>query len=186
MELDIQGRFHKALDEMETAARLAPLNSIYHCSLGLMKTGKGTRNNDMALVDEGLNALWLAVALDPKWVLPWTEIGSTLHYTGGSAGAVEHLRNVSPNCGPLDSDYYSTLGAACWKIGKLTEALTAFEASLELDAEETSALLEASEIARLIGDHDKHRQYLRRAKHFGAEEGTLGLWEQLREFGQKE
>ncbi len=39
LELDMQGRSHEALDQMETAARLDPLNSKYHCSLGLMKTG---------------------------------------------------------------------------------------------------------------------------------------------------
>ena len=88
--------------------------------------------------------------------------------------------------GPLDSDYYSALGAACWKAGELAEALSAFETSLELDPEETSALLAASEIALLTGDNEKHRRYLRRAKRFGAEEDTLKVWELLREFDQKE
>ncbi len=64
--------------------------------------------------------------------------------------------------------------------------MAAFEASLELDPEETSALLSASEIALLIGDHEKHRRYFRRARHFGADEGTLKIWELLREFGEKD
>ena len=186
VELDIQGRFREALDELEAAVRLAPSNAIYHCSLGFMKTGKGKWNGDVALVDEGLDALRQAAALDPKWIVPWTEIGSTLRHTGRSEEAVEHLRNVSPERGPLDSEYHSTLGGAYWKIGELTEALTAFEASLELDPEETSALLAASELALLIGDSQKHRKYLRRARHFGADEGTLKVWEQLREFGQED
>ena len=63
--------------------------------------------------------------------------------------------------------------------------LLAFETALEVDPEETSDLLAASEIALLTGDHEKHRRYLRMAQHFGAEDGTLKFWELLREFGQK-
>ena len=186
LELDMQGRSHEAADEIETAIRLDPLNSKYHCSLGLMKTGGDRWTGRTPLVDEGLNALWMAIALEPGWILPWTKIGETLHYSGRSEEAVEHLRNVSPDRGPLDSDYYSALGAACWKTGELAEALSAFEKSLELDPEETSALLAASEIALSTGDNEKHRRYLRRAKHFGAEEDTLRLWERLREFGNED
>ena len=72
-----------------------------------------------------------------------------------------------------------------WRSGDLPRALAAFEASLELDPEETSALLAASDIARLTGVHEKHRRYFRRARHFGADEGTLEFWELLREFGQE-
>ncbi len=184
LELKMEGKLHEAADELERAIQLAPLDARYHYALGSMKTGAAMWTGRTPLVDEGLDELLLAVVLDPKWIIPWTEIGSTLHFTGRSAEAVEHLKNVSPDCGPLDSNYYSTLGAAYWKVDKLPEALTAFEASLDLDPEETSALLAASELALLIGDNQKHRKYLRRAKHFGAEEDTLKVWEQLRELGQ--
>ena len=186
LELQMQGKLHDAVAELERAIQLAPLDARYHYAMGSMKTGAAMWTGKMPLVDDGLNALWMAVAIEPNWILPWTEIGSTLHYTGRSAEAVEHLRNVSPECGPLDSSYHGALGAAYWKVGKPTEALTAFEASLELDPEETSDLLAASELALLIGDNEKHRRYLRRAKHFGAEEDTLKVWEQLRELGQKD
>ena len=186
LELRMQGKVHEALAEVEIAVRLDPLDPANHFTLGSVKTGIGIARDDTALINEGLNALWLAVTLEPNWILPWTEIGLTLHHTGRTAEAVEHLRNVNPECGPLDSHYHSALGAAYWKLGKLTEALAAFEASLELDPEETSALLAASEIALLIGDHEKHRRYFQRAKHSGADEGTLEIWELLREFGRKE
>ena len=186
LELKMQGNLHEAVAELEMAILLAPLDARYHYEMGVMKTGGAIWTGKTPLVDEGMNALWMAAALEPKWVLPWTEIGVTLHYTGRSEEAVEHLRKVNPECGPLDSNYHSALGAAYWKIGKLTEALSAFEKSLELDPEETSALLAASEIALSLGDHKKHRRYLRRAKHFGAEEDTLKFWELLREFGQKD
>lgn len=186
MELRLQGKLNEALAEVEIAARLDPLDPANHFTLGSVKTGIGIARGETGLINEGLEALWLAVTLDPNWVVPWTEIGLTLHRTGRSAEAVEHLRNVNPECGPLDSNYYSALGAAYWKLGELPEALAAFETSVELDPEETSALLAASEIALLSGDDEKHRQYFRRARHFGAGEGTLGIWQLLREFGDKE
>ena len=186
LELRMQGKLNEALAEVETAARLDSLDPANHFTLGSAKTGIGIERGDTALVNEGLDALWLAVALDPNWILPWTEIGSTLLHTDRPAEAVTHLRSIKPECGPADFHYHNTLGAAYWKLDQLPEALAAFEAALELDPEETAALLAASEIALLIGDGKKHRRYLRRAQHFGADEGTLEIWEMLREFGQKD
>ena len=184
-EFQIRGKSAEALAEAERAARLEPLAPAYQYRMGSLKTSFGVWRQESALVDEGLEALWLAVALDPGWIAPWTEIGLTLDNTGRSAEAIAHLRNVKPDCGPMDADYHSTLGAAYWKSGDLPRALATFEASLELDPEETSALLAASEIALLTGDHEKHRRYFRRAQHFGADEGTLRIWDLMREIGQK-
>ena len=182
----MQGKLHEALAEVETAARLDPLDPANHLTLGSVKAGIGIGRGDSALVNEGLDALWLAVALDPKWILPWTEIGRTLLHTGRAAEAVAHLQNVKPECRPLDSSYYSALGAAYWKLDRLYEALESFEAALELDPEETAGLVAASEIALLIGDVEKHKRYSRRAHHFGVEADTDKLLELLREFGKKD
>ena len=186
LELEMRGKLPEALAELETAARLDPLESVSHFALGSLKTGLGIGNEDTALVQEGLDALWLAVALAPQWIPPWTEIGSTLLHTDRPTEAVAHLLNLKPECGPMDSHYYSTLGAACWRVDRLYEALEAFDAALELDPEETANLLAASELAMLTGDVNKQKRYLRRARHFGAEEGTENLWELLREFGKKD
>ena len=185
LELQVRGESDKALAEAERAAQLEPLAPAYQFRVGLLKTGSYIWGEETALVDEGLEALWLAVALDPGWIAPWTEIGATLNRTGRSVEAVAHLRNVKPQCGPLDAEYHNTLGSAYWKSGDLPRALTAFEEALALDPEETSDLLAASELALLMGEHDKHRRYLRRAQHFGAEEGTLKFWDLMREFGQQ-
>ena len=72
----------------------------------------------------------------------------TLLRTDRPEEAVAHLRNVKLECGPLDSHYHSALGAAYWKLDKLPEALEGFEASLELDPEETSALRHRSSPCR--------------------------------------
>ncbi len=185
LELSIAGKLWEALAEVETAARLDPLDPANHCTLGFVKTSIGIGSEDAEIVNEGLAALWLAVALDPKWILPWTEIGLTLHYTGKSAEAVEHLLAVKPECGPLDSRYHSALGTMYWKLSRLPKALAAFEAALELDPEETSHLVAASEIALLTGDDEKHRRYSRLARHFGADDGTFKFMELLREFGRE-
>ena len=186
LELEMQGKLPEALAELETAARLDPLEPVSHFALGSMKTSLGIGHDDAVLVQQGLDALWVAVALNPRWILPWTEIGSTLLHTDRAVEAVAHLLDLKPDCGPRDSHYYSTLGAACWRVDRLHEALEAFEAALELDPEETASLLAASELAMLTGDADKQRRYLRRARHFGAEEGTENLWELLRELGKKD
>ncbi|MCY4367575.1 MAG: hypothetical protein OXE17_15325, partial [Chloroflexi bacterium] len=167
LELEMQGKLPEALAELETAARLDPLEPVSHFALGSMKTGIGIRRDDKALVQQGLEALWLAVALNPQWILPWTEIGSTLLHTERPAEAVDHLLDLKAECGPRDHHYYSTLGAAFWRVDRMHEALEAFEAALELDPEETANLLAASELAMLTGDNDKQRRYLRRARHFG-------------------
>ena len=185
LELQVRGKSDEALAEAEWAARLEPLAPAYQFRLGSLKTHLGFWRQDSTLTYDGLDALWLAVALDPAWLAPWTEIGATLDRAGRSSEAVSHLLNVKPECAPLDAEYHSTLGAAYWKLGDLPRALAAFEASLELDPEETSSWLPASELALLTGDHEKHRRYFRRATHFGADEGTLKFWEMLREFGQE-
>ena len=186
LECEVQGQLDEAMAELETAARLDPLVPAYHFALGSLKTDIGIWRREKALVNEGLDALWVAVAMHPAWILPWTAIGRTLLHTDRPAEALDHLRDVKPECGPPDSGYYSALGAAYWKLGQLSDALAAFEAAIELDPEETSALVAASEIALWAGDHEKHRKYSRMAHHFGAEDDTDKIMEFLREFRQEE
>ena len=183
-ELQAQGRLYEALAEVETAARLDPTDPANHFTIGSVKTGLGLGSGDSALVEEGLRALWLAAALDPRWIVPWTEIGAVLLQTGRAQQALAHLRNVKPDCGPLDSRYFSALGAVYWNLDQLSNALASYEAALDVDPEETANLLAASELAMLTGDVGKQRRYLRRARHFGAEEDTENLWELLREYDE--
>ena len=185
-QLQMQGRRGEALVEVEKAAQLDPLDPANYFTLGSVKTSIGIGRGDTSLVNAGLDALWLAATLDPKWIVPWTEIGEILLHTGRPEEAVTHLRNVKSECGPLDCRYYSVLGAAYWKLERLPEALAAFEAGLERDPEETAALVAAAEIALLLGDGDKHRRYRRRAHHFGADADTDKLLEVLREFCQND
>ena len=149
LEFEVRGKSGDALAEAERAAWLEPLAPAYQFRLGSLKTNLGFWRQDTALTDTGLDALWLAVALDPAWIAPWTEIGSTLDRTGRSSETVSHLLNIKPECGPTDAEYHSTLGAAYWKSGDLPRALAAFETSLELDPQETSSWLPASELALL-------------------------------------
>ena len=100
----------------------------------------GADRGDMTMVNEGIEACWLAVTLDPNWILPWTEIGLIHLRVGRAAEAVKHLLAVRPECGPLDSRYHSTLGTAYWRLGQPNKALAAYEAALELDPEDLSRL----------------------------------------------
>ena len=66
LELGMQGKYQEALAEVEMAARLDPLDPANHFTLGSVKAGMGITRDDSTLINEGLNALWLAVALDQK------------------------------------------------------------------------------------------------------------------------
>lgn len=182
LELQMQGRIDEALAEVMMAARLDPLDPANHFTIGSVKGGLGADRGDMDMVNEGIEACWLAVTLDPNWILPWTEIGLIHLRVGRAAEAVKHLSSVRPECGPLDPRYHSTLGTAYWRLGQPTEALAAFEAALQLDPEDLSDLRAASEIALEIGDRARHRRYSRRARHLGESEETERFLESLREF----
>ena len=103
MELQMQGMRDEALAHVIRAVELDPLDPANHFTLGSIKGGVGTERGNEALIEEGLKACWIAVALDPIWILPWTEIGRILANSGRAEEAVEHLRAVSPECGPLDA-----------------------------------------------------------------------------------
>ena len=186
MELQMQGRLDEALAEVVKAAKLDPMDPANHFTIGSVKGGLGADRGDIAMVNEGIEACWLAVTLDPNWILPWTEIGLIHLRVGRAAEAVKHLLAVRPECGPLDPRYHSTLADAYWRLGQPTEALAAYEAALELDPEDLSDLIAASEIALEIGDRAKYRRYSRRARHLGESEETEKVLELLREFRKPE
>ena len=186
MELQMQGRLDEALAEVVKAAKLDPMDPANHFTIGSAKGGLGADRGDIAMVNEGIEACWLAVTLDPNWILPWTEIGLIHLRVGRAAEAVKHLLAVRPECGPLDPRYHSTLGTAYWRLGQPNKALAAYEAALELNPEELSDLRAASEIALEIGDRAKYRRYSRRARHLGESEETEKVLELLREFRKPE
>ena len=126
LELQLQGKIHEAVAEVAKAAELDPLDPVNHFSLGSAKGWIGASTGNKALVEEALNSCWMAVTLDPNWILPWTEIGWLLLRMGRAREAVKHLRSVRPECGPLDSRYYDALGTALRsELGKLDESLDA-------------------------------------------------------------
>ena len=109
-----------------------------------------------------------AVTLDPNWVLPWTEIGWILVNTGRAREAVEHLRAVGPECGPLDSRYYAALGVALRESGDFPGSLAAFESSLKLSRDDKSVAVGAAGAALLAGDKVSFNRYRRAVRHLGA------------------
>ena len=168
MELQIQGRIDEALAEVAKAAELDPLDPANHFTLGSVKGTIGVRNGDEALVAEGLEACWLAATLDPKWIVPWTEIGWLLLQSGREREAVEHLQGVRPECGPPDSNYYNALGIALWQLGEFTECLAAYESSLVLNPENPHIVTAAAVAAWQTGDSAKFNRYRKMARHVGA------------------
>ena len=167
MELQIQGRLHEALAEVVKAVELDPLDPANHLTLGSVKGGIGLMRGEDALFNEGLEACWMAVTLDPKWILPWTEIGKLLLGSGRTSEAVEHLQSVRPECRPLDTGYFNALGLALRQLGALDETLDALESSFKLNPNDPRIAADAAIIALQVGDPLKSNSYLKLARHLG-------------------
>ena len=167
-ELQLQGRIHEAIAELWMAVKFDPLDPANHFTLGSYKGGIGAKQGNAALVQEGLEACWIAATLDKNWVLPWAEIGFILLQSGRPGEAVDHLRAVPPERRPLDTRYYSALGAALRDTGRFGESLKVFEACLELDPEDPAIVIAAAVAASLAGDKVKSRLHARTARHMGA------------------
>lgn len=168
MQLQVEGRIDEAIAEVSRAAELDPLDPANHFTLGSAKGTMGAQIGDRRLVREGLEACWLAVTLDPNWILPWTEIGWILLKTGRAREAVEHLEAVRPECGPLDSRYYTALATALRELGRYDDALAAFESALELDPEDPTVASAAAMTALLTDDKVRSNRHARTARHLGA------------------
>lgn len=167
LELQSQGRTREAIAEVTKAAELDPLDPANHFTLGSAKGYMGAETGDKALVEEGIKACWVAVTLDPNWILPWTEIGWLLLRTGRADEAVEHLRAIRPECGPLNSRYYDALGLALEHLGRFGEALTAFDTSLELNPDNPQIAAAAAATALQAEDNRKYNRYRKIARHVG-------------------
>ena len=170
-ELQLQGRIKEAMAELEVAVKLDPLDPVNHFTLGSFKGSIGARQGNAALVREGLEACWVAATLDRNWVLPWAEIGFILLESGRPGEAVDHLRAVPDERKPLDTRYYSALGAALRDTGRFGEALDAFQACLELNPDDPVIVSAAAVTAALAGDKGKSRLHVRTARHMGVSEG---------------
>ena len=167
MELQIQGKMPEALAEVTKAAELDPLDPANHFTLGSVKGGIGAKRGDAALVEEGLEECWLAAKLDPNWLLPWTEIGWILLRAGRGKEAVEHLRSVSPERGPLDSYYYQAMAVALRQMGSFAESIEAFESALRLNPDDPPVVVATAVTGLLAGDRSKSNLYSKMARHMG-------------------
>ena len=151
-ELQLQGRIHEAIAELEMAVKLDPLDPANHFTLGSYEGSMGAKQGNVALFQEGLEACWVAATLDQNWSLPWAEIGFILLESGRPREAVEHLQSVAPKRRPPDTRYYSALGVALRELGQYEESLKALEDSIELNPNDPTVVAAAATVAELAGD----------------------------------
>lgn len=166
-KLSDAGQIDQALSALNIAIELDPLDPANHFTLASVKGDIGIRTGDAALIEEGLESCWMAVALDPNWILPWTEIGWLLLGSGRADEAVEHLRGVKPECRPLDSGYFNALGLALEQMGEYVESLDALERSLELNPNDPRIAADAAITALRLKDTLKSNKYRKLANHLG-------------------
>ena len=179
-QLQMEGRIEEAMAEVARAAELDPLDPANHFTLGSVKGGIGADTGNATLIREGLESCWLAVTLDPNWILPWTEIGWILLKTGRSREAVEHLRAVGPECGPLDARYYTALATALHQLGRYDAALAGLESAHKLDPEDPTVSSAAAMTALLVGDRARSNRHAKTARHLGASTWFTAAFELLK------
>ena len=166
--------------EVAKAAELDPLDPANHFTLGSAKRAIGLQTGNPALVEEALEASWLAATLDPNWILPWAEIGLILLESGKAREAVEHLQAVGPERRPLEPHYFNALGASLREVGDYAGSLKAFESSLELNPEDLTIVEATAMVAAWAGDNAKSNRYFRMARHMGASEDLGELLKRIR------
>ncbi len=185
MELQIKGRTEEALAEVAKAAELDPLDAANHYTLGSVKGAIGLRAGDEALVREGMNSVWMAITLDPTWLVPWTEIGWLLIRTGRERDAVSHLLAVKPECGPLDYYYYLALGTALREMGEFARSLTAFEAAQQQNPDDPRIATAVAIAALMVDDSLKSNRNSKIARHLGASDESMEFLEIVKDLKSK-
>ena len=175
MEFAMRGEFREAIAEVEKAARLDPNDPVNHFSLASGLAGIGNIMRDESMMNRALKECWIAVRLDPAWILPWTEIGWIHTLSGRHREARDHLLNVRDGCGPLDLRYYQALGMAYQELGETKEALAAFESGLALEPNDKGALAGAFRAASALGDAKNRRKYSKRLSHIGVDDSIISL-----------
>ena len=182
-QLQMEGRIEEAIAEVARAAELDPLDPVNHFTLGSVRGGIGADTGNATLIREGLESCWVAVTLDPNWILPWTEIGWILLKTGRSSEAVEHLKAVGPGCGPLDARYYTALATALHQLGRYDEALAALESAHKLDPEDPTVASAAAMTALWTDDKARSNHHAKTARHLGASTWFNAAFELLKSTG---
>ena len=172
MELQYEGRTREALLEVAKAIELDPLDPANHCSMGSMLGGIGNLHRNPEMVKKGLEECRLASSLDPKWILPWAEIGYILVGAGRPRDAVTHLLRVHKDCGPLDTRYYMALALAHQAFSNYAESLAAFEQALHGDPENLALVVGAGVAAVLHGDRANVTRHAKEAQQLGAADVT--------------
>ena len=156
------------------------LDPANHFTLGSVNSSIGKKHGNAALVSEGLESCWIATTLDPKWILPWTEIGLILLDSSRAREAIEHLQGVRPECGPLDSRYHTALGAALRELGKYAESLEGFESALVRNPDDPAVLATAAIISLLADYRAKSNRYAKTARYMGASDELNHFLERIK------
>ena len=186
MDLIAEGKHAEALTEVSIAAQLDPLDPVYHFSIGSAKRSIGYRTGNLGIMEEAIEECWIAIRLDPMWILPWTEVGMTLMEANRPKDALEHLKSVPEDCGPLDVRYYRTLGITQSKLGLTKEAMESVETAFRMDPEDLGLVLDVVAAASMLGDKRKFRRYSKIARHLGAEEELISHLDwMMRERGRR-
>ena len=166
-ELQLQGRIHEAIAELEMAVKLDPLDPANHFTLGSYKGGIGAKQGERRACPGGsgsvLGCCHAGSGMDPALGRDRFHPPRERQTWRGSRAP----ESGAPERRPLDTRCYSALGAALRETGRFVESLNAFEASLELNPDDPVIVAAAAVAAALAGDKARSRLHARTARHMG-------------------
>jgi tetratricopeptide (TPR) repeat protein len=156
-----RGDFKGAVPHRARVVALDPTNARYRFSFGatLWQAGEW---------DRALEELRESCRLDPDWDGPFVEIAIVWLNRGMFDQALFHLQSRGDEFRSRSDHFNSREGIALRLLGRLDEALVAFERAVELNPKHGLAFDLAADCAFRLLDKEKGRRYAKRAYDLGS------------------
>ena len=135
------GRLSEAIDQLRTAARLRPTESVIQFNLGKALATAGS--SEAARV-----ALMRAIALNPQFAEAHDELGVLLFAAGRTQDAIRSLRKAV-ELSDESAAAHSDLGGALAQAGQIAEAIAHLQRALALDPDNAAARENLSRLRRM-------------------------------------
>ena len=153
--------FKGAVPHRARVVALDPTNALYRFSFGATLRQAGEW-------DRALEELRESCRLDPAWDRPFVEIAIVWLNRGMQDQALFHLQSRGDDFRARSDHFNSLEGIALRLLGRLDEALVAFERAVELNPKHGLAFDLAADCAFRLLDKEKGRRYAKRAYDLGS------------------
>ena len=177
-----EGKLFESDAVLAKITELDPSDAKLHELVGISKKDFGHRLGNREILEEALEALWLAATLDNTGLQSWTSIGHTLTMLNRNKEAIAHMESVDPDRGELDVKYYIVLSIAYKVQGDFNKSLSLLESAMELNPSDPEPPHLAAQVAALSGNKSTTRRYARQARRLGMPEAELAMLQNMAEW----